>query len=844
MTTSIRPWLDNAILQSVAESYLHLWNANPNRVLLTPGETFHPLADILSSGVNHPDLNAAGTGATRLTTTQINWFTDNYEIVTHYPNDATGFSATLFKNKLTGEYTLSFRSTEYQLAGKGGDYERDGVDAADGEISQKGFALAQLSSMEDFYAHLKNGEIKNPATGQWVVDAAAQQYANALTGGTSALNVTGYSLGAHLATAFTLMHGADTQQTYTYNAAGVGAVGLAIPTGQDITGLIDLYRNMMAWDGQDIPSWYLGVSLKSSAAELTALQQAALAEPNGLPAGTANVYLDAKHQATMAVLAHLMFPVGAGPDLADLSDGMGDLQIKDAADNWWASNGDGPLGKDPNQFNSSLYTVGAWGNEIKQFYGHGEFFDPQAVANSGYHAPASAIWIEDLPVSRAWGILEMLPGVGDTQLIRDLVGNFGETHSITPIIDSLTVLDLLQGLDDSTDNARFTQIMKAMSNRVDSLNSASLQAAMAAASTGISNFLPAAALAALATYLSADKLYEADAMENFVNALTRIFTGTQGSLAPAKMQDGSANPLGYADINARNALHAAIEAIRASTTYQQSSGLVQIQALASVGATDMATRAKTDMSYRYALKELLPFAITGDDALYAQHNATGGLDYYDAAAGTGSLTEAYLKDRADMLVWKIKFDYGKRDIDDLLLGVGDKQYDDEWDSNIGDNWEFIDRKTQIDGQPLKLKIDGQGAMDYRQIVFGSEQDESDITGGSRPDHLYGGGGADTLTGNGGNDYLEGGQGDDTYIVGTGDGTDTVLDTDGTGSIVLNGTTLTGGALVDGTTNVWKNTAQASPTPSKAQAAARYCSSAKMAAAMASAFRAGRAANWV
>ncbi|MDO9014572.1 MAG: hypothetical protein Q7U84_07330 [Polynucleobacter sp.] len=290
MTIQIRPWLDNAILQSVAESYL-------DRSDLFVGGPYS-LDFVLGQGVNHPDLNRAGAGATRLTTTQIAWFKANYEIVTHYPNDATGFSATLFKNNTTGEYTLSFRSTEYQLAGKGGDYERDGVNGTDGEISQKGFALAQLSSMEDFYAHLKNGEIKNPATGQWVSDPAAQQFANALTGGTSALDVTGYSLGAHLATAFTLMHGADTQQTYTYNAAGVGAVGLAIPTGQDVTGLVDLYRNIMAWDGQGIPSWYLGVSLKSSAAELTALQQAALAEPNGLPVGTANACLDAKHQAT------------------------------------------------------------------------------------------------------------------------------------------------------------------------------------------------------------------------------------------------------------------------------------------------------------------------------------------------------------------------------------------------------------------------------------------------------------------------------------------------------------------------------------------------------------------
>ena len=34
--------------------------------------------------------------------------------------------------------------------------------------------------------------------------------------------------------------------------------------------------------------------------------------------------------------------------------------------------------------------------------------------------------------------------------------------------------------------------------------------------------------------------------------------------------------------------------------------------------------------------------------------------------------------------------------------------------------------------------------------------------------------------------------------------DTVLDSDGSGSLVIDGVTLGGGALVAGTTNVWKN----------------------------------------
>ncbi|ODU32494.1 MAG: hypothetical protein ABS93_00265 [Thiobacillus sp. SCN 62-729] len=82
-----------------------------------------------------------------------------------------------------------------------------------------------------------------------------------------------------------------------------------------------------------------------------------------------------------------------------------------------------------------------------------------------------------------------------------------------------------------------------------------------------------------------------------------------------------------------------------------------------------------------------------------------------------------------------------------------------------------------------------------------------MVGGSEADLLIGNAGDDTLKGGANSDTLIGGAGNDTYIVDAGDGYDTVLDSDGSGAIVLGGVTLTGGALVDGTTNVWKNTAQ-------------------------------------
>ena len=106
---------------------------------------------------------------------------------------------------------------------------------------------------------------------------------------------------------------------------------------------------------------------------------------------------------------------------------------------------------------------------------------------------------------------------------------------------------------------------------------------------------------------------------------------------------------------------------------------------------------------------------------------------------------------------------------------------------------------------------GQGGMvvhagaDNDAAIGGANSDG--IWAGAGNDIIIGGAGNDVLVGEAGNDYLLGGIGNDTYIFSTGDGTDTILDTDGSGSIVFNGVTLNGGALVAGATDVWKNAAQ-------------------------------------
>jgi hypothetical protein len=174
--SNIKTWLEFATQQMAAESYLHELNladrdAVRGRLIL---------------GNNNPFLDPSLSGKTRFTSALADRFLDRYQILDHHANDATGFSATLLRDTTTDEYTLSFRSTEYRNQSEGGDWERDGLSGADGEIFSKGFAFGQLVSMERYYQRLKT-------------DGVLPQGA--------ALTVTGYSLGGHLATVFTEMHG-------------------------------------------------------------------------------------------------------------------------------------------------------------------------------------------------------------------------------------------------------------------------------------------------------------------------------------------------------------------------------------------------------------------------------------------------------------------------------------------------------------------------------------------------------------------------------------------------------------------------------------------------------------
>lgn len=106
---NINTWYDFVLQQMAAESYLDGIDWSNRDTVVTR----------LENGNNHYTLpQDKFTSFTRMTDAQAKSFIGDgtaenpghYDIVAHLPNTASGFSATLMRDKTTGEYTLSFRS--------------------------------------------------------------------------------------------------------------------------------------------------------------------------------------------------------------------------------------------------------------------------------------------------------------------------------------------------------------------------------------------------------------------------------------------------------------------------------------------------------------------------------------------------------------------------------------------------------------------------------------------------------------------------------------------------------------------------------------------------------------
>ncbi len=281
---------------------------------------------------------------------------------------------------------------------------------------------------------------------------------------------------------------------------------------------------------------------------------------------------------------------------------------------------------------------------------------------------------------------------------------------------------------------------------------------------------PQQAMATLAPILQAGANTVSFDLEGTVNAVADFFSSSR------KIASGEEDE--------RDPLYQAIGAIRTTSEYEDAaeSTALAVRSLAGLSADAVVAGARTDVAYRYALQHLSPFALTGNEAVYAAHNAAGQLDRYDGATRTGSLTDAYLDDRARMLQGMLARNLANTAAVPPSVGWAsgsEVYYDHASDTHL---------RTSAAVGPLSPPP---GAA---LCAFGDGQPNA-LVGGDQDDRLYAGAGDDTLRGNAGNDYLEGGAGSDSYVCAAGGGFDTILDTDGSGRIEVDGVALTGGARV-------------------------------------------------
>jgi Ca2+-binding RTX toxin-like protein len=211
-----------------------------------------------------------------------------------------------------------------------------------------------------------------------------------------------------------------------------------------------------------------------------------------------------------------------------------------------------------------------------------------------------------------------------------------------------------------------------------------------------------------------------------------------------------------------------------------------------LSGTDIATYALADTEagrgYRFALVNLLPFAITSNLSETTANSAEYDLDNFSSD---------YLTDRAMLLSAIAQRNAVDGEHPAQILGNAIRFKDVE----IG---EFF-AGANSSGQGGSNTVDPD---DVTNIVFGNDEANS-IHGLSQDDRLYGMAGDDTIDGNSGSDLLEGGAGndvmqggigtdylfggtgDDTYIYADGDGLDFISDTSGDNRLQVNGVILSG-----------------------------------------------------
>jgi Ca2+-binding RTX toxin-like protein len=703
----ISRWLEFANMQMAAEAFL--LRPEDNGVL--PGRT-----------EMRARLETGNTHASKFMPVQADAFTHSttgYEVLAQYLNDprspgGTGFSGTLLKNRQSGELTLSIRSTEWI-----DDAVRDTKATSELEIKDLGWAFGQIADLEAWYAQLRS----DPA----------------LLAGRS-FNVTGYSLGGHLATAFNILRREETLAngtpnpivaTYTFNGAGTGG-----KNGR-LTDLIAAFNRIRAgysssaeWTSLSLVEQNTLRGIAQGRVDSIIGEQIRIQNLSGVPRafGTpapSGVQTSLDYQIAALLVAQNTVPASNFPFYGGV--------------NYYPSS---PVfAPTAERFANMTEIVGMETDGVSTSY----------VANSGIHyGYRQEVHIEDQPDVRGNFPISFLLGLNiivDNPSQNDL----GDTHSIVLLVDSLSLMAAMESLAPTLTIENAGQIFAAMSN------------------------------AASSTLLLTQGTAEGDTLERTLDALRKVVLGpgldpTLDEEQMRRVLDGNT----WHDATYREPLQNRLKELRDRiyAIVAAPNNTFTIAPLVTTSAAQLASVALTTeaIAYRYALKELNPFAIVGPTTtavFYDQHNADGELDLFDAAARTGALTSEWIADRAAFQSWKNFANINNTSVQQSPPGNAMVR--------------FVDLP-----QKYNLSVIPQGAgtpVDVltHRFAFGGDSTDA-VIGGAKSDRLYGGGGTDYLQGRADDDYLEGGAGLDVYhysastgvLGGANDGTDTIRDVDGKG----------------------------------------------------------------
>ena len=280
---------------------------------------------------------------------------------------------------------------------------------------------------------------------------------------------------------------------------------------------------------------------------------------------------------------------------------------------------------------------------------------PSGVANSQWHyGQAVPLYIEDQPLYRGsvvWDAAKETMLYSDVKLLVDdyTKNDFGDTHSLVLIVDSLAIMDTFAKLDPNLKQSTAERIFKA------------------------------ASAAKRDTVPGGQGKAEGDVLENVLDALVQMFTHTDPKLRDGKTATGDDLNTGgtWADGTLRTAFYNKLDALQKSDEFTAVRGKVTVD-VPTPGL--LPTVARTGFAILLDLHTLSPFtlkAVSGKEsevetalkskwgAEYADWQADQALTPAQLAAGQGNYTETFLQDRAQMLGYLNQYNLtnGQRNVD-------------------------------------------------------------------------------------------------------------------------------------------------------------------------------------